>query len=229
MAWRSRKGAATESNRDHGGCFQGPHFTALALVDASPQGERGAALARAWSEVLVRTGMDCGVQARPESVNAALKQQHSTLRTKFIGHTASYALVVLNAAGRGWAVVCGDCRVGYATDAGNDWFTPVHTLANWASQEFLPVHAGGPDRHCLTRHWNAKRFAPPSWLEVDGGQADVLIASDGYWVEECQQANAGTGMSVQDDSSALRWQREGQGLSMDSDAANFWTLDCEQT
>lgn len=223
ITWRSRKGAATESNRDHGGFFEGA-WTVLALVDASPKGERGEALAREWCGVLVSIGKDMGDRATEHVVNVHLQRHHSALRTEFVGHTASYAMAVIGPSGHGWAMVCGDCRVGYATEGGTNWFTPVHTAANVTDDAFLTEHAANPNRHCLTRHWNAKRFLPPAWVEIDCGETELLIASDGYWLEECGDVQCANGMPVQDDSSALRWQKHGQGVVLDSDAANFVIL-----
>lgn len=99
------------------------------------------------------------------------------------------------------AVVCGDCRVGLVSENQKNWFTPVHSLANYQGELFDRKHALMPERSILTRRWYAKRFDCPDIVAFHPGNQSICIATDGYWLEHewmgCQHNN------LADDASCL--------------------------
>ena len=156
------------------------------VVDASQQGAHGQALARE-PVAMVLDAAQVGRAPNPEKLSQALRVFHTQSRFRYLHETASYALAVRSSTGAVWALVCGDCRVGLMDPGGAIeqvlWLSPVHTLANALGQTFDEHHARLPQRHLLTRCWNAKRFHLPELLHFEAGGHTLCLATDGFWLE----------------------------------------------
>jgi serine/threonine protein phosphatase PrpC len=156
------------------------------VVDASQQGEHGQALARELVAVVLDAAQgECAPD--PAQLSQALRVFHAQSRFRYLQETASYALAVRSSTGAVWALVCGDCRVGLIEPGGAAaqvlWLPPVHTMANALGQTFDGQHARLPQRHLLTRCWNAKRFHQPELLHFEAGGHTLCLATDGFWLE----------------------------------------------
>ncbi len=199
VRWTSQRGRGCADNRDQGGCVLAECFDVGVVVDASQQGENGQALARELvAKVLAAAQGGCAPD--PEKLCEALQVFHAQSRFRYLHETASYALTVRSRAGAVWALVCGDCRVGLMAPGGAVeqvlWLSPVHTLANALSQTFEGQHARMPQRHLLTRCWNARRFHQPELLHFEAGGHTLCLATDGFWLEH---ASLGVPLSALDD------------------------------
>lgn len=186
VQWTSRRGRGCADNRDQGGCVLAECFDVGVVVDAAQQGENGQALARELvAEVLAAAQGECVPD--PDQLCEALRVFHAQSRFLYLHETASYALAVRSRAGAVWALVCGDCRVGLMEPGGAAeqvlWLSPAHTLANALGQAFDGQHARMPQRHLLTRCWNAKRFHQPELLQFEAGGHTLCLATDGFWLE----------------------------------------------
>lgn len=186
VQWTSQRGRGCADNRDQGGCVLAERFDVGVVVDASQQGKHGQALARELvAEVLAAAQGECVPD--PDQLCEALRVFHAQSRFLYLHETASYALAMRSRAGAVWALVCGDCRVGLMVPGGGTepvlWLSPVHTLANALGQTFDGQHARLPQRHLLTRCWNAKRFHQPELLHFEAGGHTLCLATDGFWLE----------------------------------------------
>lgn len=186
VQWTSQRGRGCADNRDQGGCVLAGCFDVGVVVDASQQGEHGQALARELVAVVLDAAQgECAPD--PAQLSQALRVFHAQSRFRYLQETASYALAVRSSTGAVWALVCGDCRVGLIEPGGAAaqvlWLPPVHTMANALGQTFDGQHARLPQRHLLTRCWNAKRFHQPELLHFEAGGHTLCLATDGFWLE----------------------------------------------
>lgn len=182
MQWYSRKGNECVDNRDFGIYLHTPAFELAMIVDGSQRGTLGACLAKDWGTVVIEAARTIGTFG-PEELRQLLLHSHEQLRYRYLAETASYAIAWVDRSGSGWAMSCGDCRVGLLNTDQKNWLTPVHTLANAIDGSFERRHALLPSRHTVTRCWKATRFDQPAVVKFNLGQDRICLATDGHWLE----------------------------------------------
>lgn len=181
-SWFSRKGLCRADNRDYGGFLRKRNFILAIIVDASQKGQNGAGLAA----LIVNAVMDQASlvdNIDPHSVVEVLQVAHREARNDYLLETASYAISIHSSDGLGWAISCGDCRVGVVSDGKTEWISPVHSLANFKGEDFDGSHAQMPERHVLTRCWCSRRFERPDLVQFQLSGRSLCLATDGYWLE----------------------------------------------
>lgn len=218
VQWYSRKGTECADNRDFGAFLHTPEFDLVVIVDASQRGPAGASLATNWGKAIVDASKGLSI-FEPEELLPLLQHCHGQLRHCYLAETASYAIAWVNRRGSGWAMSCGDCRVGLLNTDQKNWLTPVHTLANAINETFEMRHAFLPSRHKVTRCWKATRFVPPAVVKFNSGQDRICLATDGYWLEhEWQAKNLD---ELTDDASCLILNHYALANHLETDCNNF--------
>lgn len=184
--WRTHKGLHCHMNGDAGGVFLSAHHVVAVLVDEINPTEARFSLAKHWVRAVVQTAQGLGAQLDPDSLVQGLKEEQGRLRsTGFLHQRAVYAVLVLEREGRrGWALHCGDCRVGSLRPGQKElWHTNVHTMANVLGEMFTEEHALRQERHVVTRCLNARRFVLPELTFLPEGCDRWVLATDGYWID----------------------------------------------
>ncbi|WP_454753815.1 hypothetical protein [Cupriavidus necator] len=221
--WTSKKGPSRAENRDAGGLLQNNQMTLAVVVDASERGPHGAMFGRLWIKNLFIRATDF-VEPNATALVQAMEHAHAMLRSAYPSEVAAYsALLLRHDLGTGWALGCGDCRVGKADSADSiDWLTPVHTVANMTGAPFTAEHAGMPERHTLTRSLKAKRFVSPDVTVVDlSSNQQWVLSTDGYWIEHLMTGTPRDELS--DDASCLYLTATADHSCADTDCDN-WQL-----
>lgn len=216
--WYSRKGNDCTDNRDFGAFLSTPAFELAVIVDASRRGALGADLARDWGTSVVDAAKSLST-FNPDEFLPWLRNLHGELRYQYLTETASYAIAGIDHNGDGWAMSCGDCRVGLIHMDQKNWLTPVHTLANAIDGAFERRHAVLPSRHTVTRCWKSKRFAPPEVVTFAAGSAQICMATDGHWLEHEWLLNPLD--ELMDDASCLVLHNDAWVHQLKTDCNNF--------
>lgn len=118
----------------------------------------------------------------------------------FLYERACYAALLLpHDSTTAFALVCGDCCVGYRPEGGQtEWLTRSHTLANVCSD--LGIEVTSARRQIVTRTLNVRRFEPPQVTQCDRLDAGAwILATDGFIAEQTLSDNL-----HQDDRSCLQ-------------------------
>ncbi|WP_180734381.1 hypothetical protein [Paraburkholderia sp. PGU19] len=117
-----------------------------------------------------------------DSIVDLMREAQQRLRHEgFLHEKACYAALLLpHDSATAFALVCGDCCVGYCPQGGQtEWLTRSHTLANACGE--LGIEATASWHQIVTRTLNAKRFERPEVTECNGIDPGVwILATDGF-------------------------------------------------
>ena len=220
VEWSSRRGRSRKENRDAGGIWQTAIATFALVLDVSDRGPHGVAFAEYWIGQVLKA-VSSAPQPNVNEVIAAMQHVHRQARTMYPAEVAAYSgLLLRHDLSEGWALSCGDCRVGKESAPGEiEWITPVHTLANLAGDVFTLQHATMPARHTLTRTLRARKFAAPDVQPISVSQGDSwILSTDGHWIDHLFLCTPHE--DLHDDASFLRLSHHGEAR-IESDSENW--------
>jgi len=201
--WATRKGNERITNNDAVGVVDTATYFFTIIVDAAEKGSKGSMLATHWAQIITQNVSDT-TELTPSAIIELMQEKQLALRDQFLHEIASYTAILYDKVNdEGYALVCGDCRLGLQHTGDITWLTNVHTLANSDGSFFASQHLKKDSRHTLTRSLNAKRFIQPEIQEVSLPKEAVwLLCTDGYWAEHLGENRPWR--SLTDDASCLK-------------------------
>ncbi len=198
-ATRSVKGQAREDNRDcTGALFDGTRGL-FVIVDGTSKPGSGQ-LAQGFVQGVMasyqyRVGQGAGDHTQDlalQLIRSVLADLHGPLFAEQCGSTSYLVAVISN----GLLTIAyeGDCGCGWVNaEAGIDWLTAPHCLANWQRDRSHSELARDPARNRITRSYKASNVPDPEIVTSAALPGQRLIfATDGFWAEmsEARQAEA---------------------------------------
>lgn len=180
--WRSEQGQRSKNNRDHGGVGLREGSALCIVLDGSSSGNDSGEFARLIARTLIEWFV-ATEEVTTDTIIDRLRGIHADLSPKFRQDSASFVIALIEESGAVLFLHAGDCLAGVSTrEAGIDWRTRPHTLANPIDEVAIKDIAQSPLRNRITRSFRSKEFATPATGSLTLTSDDTLmLATDGFW------------------------------------------------